>query len=94
MLFYERRKKKPLKIVVPREQVPDSQESLKAQGLKKDEQLNQWHYVKPFQEAANGELANKIYKDVQSQNLLLTFENDVFSKEFLDFVVKLLKYVS
>ena len=50
--------------------------------------------MQPFQDAANGEEANKIYQDVQSQNLRLTFENDVYSKEFLEFVVKLLESVS
>lgn len=59
MLFYERRKKKPLKILVPESQV----EEIKAQGIVvyKDEKTNEFYKLVGYREGAENEKPSEIY---------------------------------
>lgn len=59
MLFYERRKKKPLKILVPESQV----EEAKAQGvvIHKDEKTNEFYKLVGYREGAENEKPSEIY---------------------------------
>ena len=59
MLFYERRKKKDLKIVVPDEEVKAQQ--AKGVDVQYDEEKKEHYKVCPYRSAAEGETANQIY---------------------------------
>lgn len=66
MLFYERRKKKGLKILVPDAQV----EEVKAQGVKveKDEKTGEHFKIVGYREGAENEKPSDIYAKVFEDN--------------------------
>lgn len=92
MLFYERRKKKDLKILVPEDQA----ESVRAQGInvQYDEEKKDYFKMCPYRSAANGELANEYYCKVSEDNNRFIFESDIYSTEFFNFIVRILKSVA
>jgi len=92
MLFYERRVKKDLKILVSPEKM---QETLK-KGVKvhHDVEKDEHYEMRPYRSAADGELANDIYKKVAEDNSKFTFESDIYSTEFFDFIMRILKSVA
>lgn len=92
MLFYERRKKKDLKIVVPESQL----EERKAGGeeILYDEQAKEHYRMVNYRTAADGEFANDIYKKVSEDNMKFTFESDIYSTEFFDFILQILQSVA
>lgn len=92
MLFYERRVKKPLKIIVPDDQV----EETKAKGIEVtyDEEKKEHFKMSPYRTAADGELANDIYTKVAEDNSKFTFESDIYSTEFFDFILQILQSVA
>lgn len=77
MLFYERRKKKGLKILVPEAQV----EETKATGVNvlKDEKTNEHFKIVGYREGAENEKPSEIYSRVFEDNMSVTFENDIYS---------------
>ena len=92
MLFYERRKKKDLKILVADDQV----EEQKAKGIdvQYDEEKKEHFKMSPYRSAADGELANQIYKKVAEDNQRFTFESDIYSTEFFNFIMTILQSVA
>ena len=92
MLFYERRVKKDLKIVVAEDQV----EAMRAQGenVEYDEEKKEYFKMTPYRSAADGELANDIYKKVFEDNSKFTFESDIYSTEFFEFILQILQSVA
>lgn len=48
----------------------------------------------PYRTAADGELANDIYKKVAEDNMKFTFESDIYSTEFFDFIMRILQSVA
>ena len=50
--------------------------------------------MRPYRSAADGELANDIYKKVAEDNSKYTFESDIYSSEFFDFIMRILKSVA
>ena len=48
----------------------------------------------PYRSAADGEKPNPIYQQVFEDNHSVSFENDVYSQEFFDFVLKIMKGVA
>jgi len=85
MLFYERRQKKDLKIIVPEDKI----EEQKAKGInvQYDEEKKENFKMCPYRSAADGELANEIYMKVAEDNMKYTFESDIYSTEFFDFIL-------
>ena len=77
MLFYERRKKKPLKILVDEDKVEEEQK--KGTEVKFDEEKKEHYKIVGYREAANGEKANPIYSQVFKDNNSVSFENDIYS---------------
>ena len=77
MLFYERRKKKDLKILVEESNV----ESEKAQGVEVqfDEEKKEHYKMLPYRNAADNESPNPIYQQVFADNHSLSFEKDIYS---------------
>ena len=92
MLFYERRTKKDLKIVVPDEEV--KQQAGKGVNVQYDEEKKEHFKVCPYRSAAEGETANAIYAKVAEDNDKFTFESDIYSTEFFNFIVRILKGVA
>jgi hypothetical protein len=92
MLFYERRKKKGIKILVPDAQV----EEAKAQGVKveKDEKTGEHFKIVGYREGAENEKPSDIYAKVFEDNSSVTFENDIYSQEFFDFIRQILEKVA
>ena len=92
MLFYERRVKKDLKILIEEDKVEEE----KAHGIdvKFDEEKKEHFKIVKYKDAANGERPNPIYQQVFEDNHSVSFENDVYSQEFFDFVLKIMKGVA
>mmetsp|Transcript_7040 Transcript_7040/g.9802 ORF Transcript_7040/g.9802 Transcript_7040/m.9802 type:complete len:103 (+) Transcript_7040:1576-1884(+) len=89
MLFYERRKKKPLKILIDEEKVEE--EKARGTEVQFDEEKKENYKEVPYYESALGEKANPIYQQVFEDNHNVKFENDVYSQEFFDFVLNVLR---
>lgn len=87
MLFYERRLKKPIKIVVPPEQAL-------AQGVVYDEKTKEHIKYIAYREGVDTEKPNKIFSKVLEDNTKFSFENDVYSIEFFDFIKTILQNVA
>lgn len=92
MLFYERRKKKGLKILVPEAQV----EEAKTAGInvQKDEKTGEHFKIVGYREGAENEQPSEIYSKVFEDNMSVTFENDIYSQEFFDFIKQILEKVA
>lgn len=88
MLFYERRVKKPIKILVPEEKVESEKQKTEVHF---DEEKKEHFKLVPFKECAADEAPNKIYQQVFDDNKNFTFENDVYSTEFESFVKQCLQ---
>lgn len=89
MLFYERRKKKPLQILID----PDEVDAEKAKGTEVhyNEEKKEHYKMVPYREAAYGEKANPIYQRVFEDNHTVSFENDIYSQEFFAFVLSVMR---
>lgn len=84
MLFYERRLKKPIKIVMPAE-TPDTVY---------DEKTKEHIKYIAYREGVDTEKPNKIFAKVLEDNTKFSFENDVYSLEFFDFIKTILQNVA
>jgi hypothetical protein len=84
MLFYERRLKKPIKIVMP-EATPDTVF---------DDKTNEHIKFIAYREGVDTEKPNKIFAKVLEDNSKFSFENDVYSLEFFDFIKTILQNVA
>jgi hypothetical protein len=80
MLFYERRKKKDLKLVVPKEEV--DQEKSDGVDVKHDAEKDEYYKMVAYRDAAKGAQPNKFYKQVFEDNNKHDFEKDIYSMEF------------
>lgn len=83
MLFYERRTKKPIKIVVPAEQAGN-------EGVFKDAKKDEHYKLINYKEGVDTEKPNEIFSKVLEDNTKFTFENDVYSQEFFNFLKTIL----
>lgn len=73
MLFYERRVKKPIKIVVPADQVANHTD------LHFDAKTNEYIKNIAYREGVDTEKPNQIFSKVLEDNTKFSFENDVYS---------------
>lgn len=92
MLFYERRQKKELKILVEESQVAEF--TAKGANVEFDGEKKEHFKMTKYRTAADGELANDIYKKVAEDNMKFTFESDIYSTEFFDFILQILQSVA
>ena len=93
MLFYERRKKKDMKIVVPEEKVEE--EKKKGVELEYDEKLKEHSKMVQYRQSVDADAKpNEIYKRVFEDNKKFSFESDIYSQEFNEFILMVLKTVS
>ena len=92
MLFYERRKKKDLKIVVEEEKVEEQKS--KGFDVKFDEEKKEYFKMVPYRESATGEKAIPMYQQVFEDNQNVNFENDIYSAEFFDFILQIMKGIA
>jgi hypothetical protein len=87
MLVYERRKKKPVKILVdPEEAKASAEDSSILFDAKKEEYFRVVDYKTGVEEIA----PSKIYRQVFEDNQKFEFDNDIYSQEFFDFVKSIL----
>lgn len=84
MLFYERRRKKPILELVSEEESKSNQEVQKVPN--KDE------YLKPvnYRQGVDKDKPNEIFNRVLEDNTKFKFESDVYSEEFFNFVKTIL----
>ena len=85
MLFYERKQKKDLNIITEEEKLEAPSPVTVKRAVSKGDKIDNIIKV-PFKNAADREKANSVYREVFDENLKFTFENEVYSHEFLDFV--------
>lgn len=83
MLFYERRIKKPIKIVVDADQAGKD-------GVLKDEKNDEYYKLIDYKMGVDSEKPNSIFQKVLEDNTKFTFENDVYSQEFFNFLKTIL----
>ena len=81
MLVYEKRQKRPLKILATPEEVAEKKEDI-LYDAKKEEHYKLIDYKNGVQDIA----PNDIYKQVFEDNHKFEFENDIYSNEFFEFV--------
>jgi len=84
MLFYERRLKKPIKIVMPEA----------SSDTVFDEKTNEHIKFIAYREGVDTEKPNKIFAKVLEDNSKFSFESDVYSLEFFDFIKTILQNVA
>lgn len=92
MLFYERRVKKDLKIVVPADEVEERK--TKEDDIQYDEEKKEHFKMMKYRNAADNETANDIYQKVAEDNMKFTFESDIYSTEFFEFILQILQSVA
>ena len=75
---------------------PDQLEERKANGdeVVYDEEAKEHYRMVKYRTAADGESANDIYKKVFEDNMKFTFESDIYSTEFFDFILQILQSVA
>ena len=94
MLFYERRKKKSLKIIVNEDDVEEDREKSSGRQVFYDDNKKEHYKMVPYSEGIDAEAPNKIYKSVNGDNAKLTFETDVYSPDFFQFLTDTLVSVN
>jgi len=92
MLFYERRVKKPLMIIVAENEVEERK--AKGEEVHYNEEKKEHYRMVEYRSSADGEHANDIYKRVFEDNMKFTFESDIYSTEFFDFILQILQSVA
>jgi len=92
MLFYERIKKKDIKLVVPEDQVEEE----KNNGVEVTYNADKKEYTKmvDYRKSAENEAPSKIYERIFKENKAFGFETDVYSKEFFGFLLQVMTRVS
>lgn len=50
--------------------------------------------MSPYREAANGEKAIPCYQKVYEDNHNVNFENNIYSQEFFDFILKIMQGIA
>ena len=87
MLVYERRIKKPIKILVP----PQEEESKSEEGAIFFDEKKQEHYrLVDYKTGVEEIEPSSIYQKVMEDNQKFEFDNDIYSSEFFEFVRSIL----
>lgn len=81
MLVYEKRLKRPLKILATPEEVQAKKEQLLF-----DEKKEEHYKLIDYREIVEDVPPNSIFKKVHEDNFKLDFENDIYSAEFFEFI--------
>ena len=85
MLVYERRKKKPIKILVSPEEHKEDPE-----GVFFDEKKEEYYRLSDYKTGVEEIFPSSIYQKVQEDNKKFEFDNDIYSSEFFEFVRSIL----
>ena len=59
-----------------------------------DEEKKEHFKMVPYRESANGEKAIPMYQQVFEDNQNVNFENDIYSAEFFDFILQIMKGIA
>jgi len=93
MLIYERRKKKPIRVIVPEDQVEQTK-ATEQMEIHYDTKTKEHSKLVPYHLGIGSEKPNQIYKKVFADNASFKFEKDVFHDSFYDFIQGVLKNVA
>jgi hypothetical protein len=88
MLVYEKKLKRPLKILASPEDVEKNKEKLEF-----DEKKEEHYKLINYRDIVEDVAPNKIYKQVYEENYKLDFENDIYSSEFFEFIRQIINAV-
>jgi len=103
MLFYERRKKKPLRVLVPPKPVVEAEDEeaelempkmIRQKSSVTDTKTNEEYKMIPYHLGIDEEPPNEIYNKVAEDNRKFTFETDIYSDQFFQFIRGILDSVS
>jgi hypothetical protein len=99
MLIYERVKKKPIKILVPEEELAAREEGKVESGenalpVHYDEVTKEHYKLVPYSQSVDADAPNEIYRKVFEDNAKFTFETDVYSEAFFNFIQGILGSVA
>jgi Ubiquitin carboxyl-terminal hydrolase len=88
MLIYERREKKPIKILVPQEEA----KALIAEGqdVKHDAKRDEYFTLLDYKRGVETIDPSQIYRQVAEDNQKFEFDNDIYSQEFFEFIRSIL----
>ena len=88
MLVYERRKKKPIKVVITPEEVEECKQ--KNEPFIYHEPTQEYIKLIDYREGVEDIAPNQIYKQVHEDNKKYEFDNDIYSTEFFEFLKSIL----
>lgn len=89
MLVYEKRQKRPIKILATPEEVEANKDKLNY-----DPKKEEYYKLIDYREGVENITPNEIYKQVFEDNYKYEFENDIYSNEFFEFVRSIITAVS
>lgn len=81
MLVYEKRQKRPIKVLATPEEV-----NVEKEKLLYDSKKEEYYKLIDYREGVEDIAPNEIYKQVFEDNFKFEFENDIYSSEFFEFV--------
>ena len=87
MLVYERKKKKPVKILVDAE---EGKQSADDTSILYDAKKEEFYRLVDYKTGVEEIAPSKIYRQVFEDNQKFEFDNDIYSQEFFDFVKSIL----
>lgn len=90
MLVYERKKKKPIKVVITEEEAKEAIAKNGEGSIIRNEEKNEYIKLIDYREGVEDIAPNKIYKQVHEDNQKFEFDNDIYSTEFFDFLKSIL----
>jgi hypothetical protein len=85
ILVYERRKKKPLRVIIPEDKIEEEKAKDNFE-IQFNEKTKEYAKMVPYHLGIGTEKPNSIYKKVFEDNASFTFEKDVFAESFYDFI--------
>jgi len=92
MLVYERKKKKPIKILLMGDELEEEKKG--SSQIQFDEKKEEHYKLIDYRDGVEEITPNQIYKQVMEDNMKFEFENDIYSQEFFDFVHGIIKAVT
>ena len=91
MLVYERREKKPIKVLVPEAEAKN--QALLASDIHYDAKKEEYYKLIDYKKGVEEIAPSKIYQKVFEDNQKFEFDNDIYSQEFFDFIKGILESV-
>ena len=94
MLIYERKEKRPIKVVIRDEELQSEREKNVNIEIVRDEKKEENYKMIDYRNGVQDIVANQIYKQVFEDNKKFEFENDIYSQEFFNFIKSIIVAVT